>query len=455
MQAVEVKKEGQTVEYKVTVTAAELADRVKARLQEITKTAKIAGFRPGKAPLNIIEKRYGDAVLGEVVELAVNDGTNYTITENKLRPAGQPRVNIEAFAKDSDLEFTVALDILPEIKVMELKDIKLERPVAKVADEAIEEALNRIASNNQSSNLVERAAQDKDIVVIDYDGKLEDGTSQPGMASEGYSLALGSGSFIPGFEEQLIGSKAGDTVDVKLTFPDPYHAAELAGQNVVFAVKVHEVREPAPAEINDEFAKSLGTEDLNALKGAVREQMESEYGSFSRHKVKRALFDLLDEKHQFDLPQSMVDMEFQLVQDQINQERAQQGEAGELPAEELEELKEIAERRVRLGLVLSEIGQANNITVTDQDLQRAILDQARRFPGQEAQIFDLFQKNKQMVDSLRAPIFEDKVVDFILELADIADKEVSIDELTRDDDEEVFKEKTEAKKKKASAKKAK
>ena len=446
MQSVEIKKEGLSVEYKVTVPQTELKDRVQAKLKEYTKKARIPGFRPGKAPAAVIEQRYGDAALGEVVEKAVNEGTTKTIADNKLRPASQPKVDIKSFAKDQDLEFTVAVEVLPEVKVMDVKTIKLERPVAKVADSAIEDALNRIAKNNRSSEKVERAAKSGDIVVIDYAGKMEDGSTKPGMSSVGYSLELGSNSFIPGFEDQLVGAKAGDDVTVKVKFPDQYHAEDLAGRNAEFAVSVHEVRAPKAAEINDDFAKSLGTEDLNALKKAIRDQMESEYGSYSRHKLKRALFDLLDEEHPFELPAGMVDMEFRIVQDQIAQERAQAGQTEPLSAEELEELKEISNRRVRLGLILSEVGQANNITVSDQDLQRAIMDQARRFPGQEAQIYQLFQKNKQMVDNLRAPIFEDKVVDFILELAEIKDKEVSLEDLTKDDDEEEYKSKKSDKK---------
>ena len=448
MQSVEIKKEGLSVEYKVTVPQTELHDRVQAKLKEYTKKARIPGFRPGKAPAAVIEQRYGDAALGEVVEKAVNEGTTKTIVDNKLKPASQPKVDIKSFAKDQDLEFTVSVEVLPEVKVMDVKKIKLERPVAKVADSAIEDALNRIAKNNRSSEKVDRAAKSGDIVVIDYAGKMEDGSTKPGMSSVGYSLELGSNSFIPGFEDQLVGAKAGDEVIVKVKFPEQYHAEDLAGRNAEFAVSVHEVRAPKAAEIDDDFAKSLGTEDLNALKKAIRDQMESEYSSYSRHKVKRALFDLLDEEHPFELPAGMVDMEFRIVQDQINQERAQAGQSEPLSDDELAELKEISNRRVRLGLILSEVGQANNITVSDQDLQRAIMDQARRFPGQEAQIYQLFQKNKQMVDNLRAPIFEDKVVDFILELAEIKDKEVTLEDLTRDDDEEEYKSKKSDKKSK-------
>ncbi len=438
MQAVEVKKEGLKREYKVTVPASELAGRVSARIAELGKTMKVPGFRPGKAPAKMLEQRYGDVVLGEVVEKAVNDGTSAAIRDNKLRPATQPSVDIKSFGKGQDLEFSMSIEVLPDVAVMDLKGIKLDRPVAKVADKTIEDALNRIAKNNRKSKKIEenRASKTGDIVVIDYAGKLEDGTTKPGMSSVGYHLELGSGSFIAGFEEQLTGKKAGDDVSVNVTFPENYGAEDLAGKKATFAVTVHEIHEAANPDIDDDFAKTLGVADLEALKKAVRDQMEGEYGQYSPQKVKRKLLDLLDEKHSFELPQGMVEAEYKIILDQIEQEKKYKGESEPLTDEETEELKGIAARRVRLGLILSEVGQANNITVSDQDLQRAVMDQARRFPGQEMQVFEMFRKNRQMVENLRAPIFEDKVVDFIIELADIKDVEVPLDELTREDDED-------------------
>ncbi len=453
MKAVESKKEGLNREYKVTVPAAELATMSSTRLKELAKTMRIPGFRPGKAPQNILEQRYGDAVMGEIVEKAVNDSTAAAIRDNNLRPASQPRVDNVSFEKGKDLEFTVAVEVLPEVKVMDMKSIKLERPVAKVADKTIEDALNRIAKNNRKTDTVteKRAAKKGDVVVIDYAGKLEDGTSKPGMSSAGYHLELGSNSFIAGFEDQLVGKFAGDKTEVNVQFPADYGAADLAGQKATFAVTVHELREPKDADLNDDFAKTLGLEDLEALKKAVRDQMEGEYTQYSRQKLKRALFDLLDEKHSFELPQGMVEAEYKICLDQIEQEKKYKNETTPITEEEKAELHDIAERRVRLGLILSEVGQANNVTVSDQDLQKAVMEQARRFPGQEAQVFDMFRKNQQMLDSLRAPIFEDKVVDFILELAEVKDKEVSLEDLTKDDDAED--EKAEKKPAKKAAKK--
>lgn len=439
MQAVESKKEGLKREFKVTVPATEIATLSKKRLAELSKTMRIPGFRPGKAPMDMLEKRYGDSVMGEILEKAVNDGTSATIRDHKLRPAMQPNVNIDKFEKGSDLEFTMAIEVLPEVTVMDVKKITLERPVAKVADTAIEDAINRIAKNNRTTDKVEeaRASKKGDTVVIDYAGTLEDGTTKPGMASTGYSLELGSNSFIAGFEDQLIGKKAGDDVQVNVQFPENYGAADLAGKKAVFETKIHEIRTAKDPEINDDFAKKLGLEDLNALKKAIRDQMESEYGQYSRQKLKRALFDLLDEEHDFPLPEGMVESEYKIILEQVEQEKKHKGDSEPMSADELEELKEIAGRRVRLGLILSEIGQANNIAVSDQDIQRAVMDQARRFPGQEAQVFDMFRQNRQMIESLRAPIFEDKVVDFIIELADVKDKPVALEELTKEDDEEL------------------
>jgi trigger factor len=448
MQAVEVKKEGLKCEYKVVVPASELATRVSKRLAEVGKTVKMPGFRPGKAPAKMLEERYGEAVMGEIVEKAVNDSAASTIRDNKLRPATQPSIDIKSFGKGQDLEFVLAVELLPEVSVMDLKTIKLERPVAKVEDSSITEALNKIAKNNRKTEKTSenRATKAGDVVVIDYDGKLEDGTSKPGMASTGYHLELGSNSFIAGFEDQLIGKKAGDSVAVKVQFPENYGAADLAGKNAEFAVTIHEIHDAVDPDVNDDFAKTLGLEDLAALQKAIRDQMEGEYGQYSRQKLKRALFDLLDEKHDFLLPQGMVEAENKIILDQIEQEKKHKGDNEPLTDEEKQELAEIAERRVRLGLILSEVGQANNITVSEQDIQRAVMDQARRFPGQEMQVFEMFRKNKQMVENLRAPIFEDKVVDFIIELADIKDKETSIEDLTKEEEDEVAETKPKAKK---------
>lgn len=447
MQVKKDKEQGLRHEYTVTIPAKDLDARKSARLKEIAKTARLPGFRPGKAPAQVLEQKYGDSILGEIVEKAVNDGTNQAIAEAKLRPAGQPNISIKSFAKGEDLVFSLIVDTLPEIKVMDVKGIKLEKPVAKVDDSAIEDAINRIAKQGRDNKKVEtkRAAKLGDIVIIDFEGVAEGGLALPGMKGEGVSLELGSRSFIEGYEEQLVGKKAGETVEVDVTFPDPYGEPKLAGKKAKFVTTIQELREPVETEINDEFAKKLGADDLNMLKKAIREQMAGDYSQYSRMKVKRALFDVLDEKHKFDLPEGMVESEFKTILNQIEHERHSHAHGDHdhdhdhhdhthVSDEEREELKEIAARRVRLGLILSEIGTANNITVSDQDLQKEVMNQARRYPGQEAQVFEMFRKNKQLIEQLRAPIFEEKVVDFILELADVKEKEVPLAELTADDD---------------------
>lgn len=465
MQVKKEKEQGLRHEYTVTIPAKDLDAHKTARLKEIGKTARLPGFRPGKAPAQVLEQKYGDSILGEVVEKAVNDGTTQAITEAKLRPAGQPSINIKSFSKGEDLVFSLVVETLPEFKVMDVKGIKLEKPVAKVDDSAIEDAINRIAKQSRTNKPVEtkRAAKMGDVVVIDFEGVAEGGLALPGMKGEGVSLELGSKSFIEGYEEQLVGKKAGETVEVDVTFPDPYGEPKLAGKKAKFVTTIQELREPVDAEINDDFAKKLGADDLTMLKKAIRDQMSGDYNQYSRMKVKRALFDVLDEKHQFDLPQNMVDAEFKTILNQIEHERHGHAHGDHdhdhdhhdhthVSDEEREELKGIAARRVRLGLILSEIGTANNITVSDQDLQKEVMNQARRYPGQEAQVFEMFRKNKQLIEQLRAPIFEEKVVDFILELADVKEKEVPLAELTADDDEdEAPKAKKAASKSKAKA----
>lgn len=463
MQVKETENKGLKRSYIVTVPADELDKRIDSRLKEIATTVRIKGFRPGKAPLNVIKAQYGDAVLGEVVEKAVNDGSAKALQDNKIKPAMQPKVEIKSFAKGQPLEFQVEVETLPEVKVMDIKGLKLEKPVAEVDDKILEDALNRIAKQNSDTAPIKtkRAAKKGDIAVIDFDGKV-DGERRPGMKAEGHNLELGSGMFIPGFEEQLIGKKPGDDVLVKVTFPENYGSAELAGKDAEFDVKIHELREPVESKVDDDLAKRIGLEDLAALKKILREQMAGEYSQYSRMKVKRALLDVLDEKHNFELPQMMVDQEYEMILKQVEHERHAEAHGHDhnhddhdhehhshVSDEEKEELKDIANRRVRLGLVLSQIGNDNKIQVADKDLQQAVIAEAQKYPGQEAQVFEFYQKNRQALESLRAPLFEEKVVDFILEMADVKEKKVTIEELTAPEDDE-----TPAAKPKKTAKKS-
>ncbi len=463
MQVTELKKETLNVQYEVKVTAQDIDKEVDAKVEEVSKTIKKPGFRPGKVPVAMVKKQYGKALLGEVLEKVVNDTTAKIIEEKGLRPALQPKIEVKEFDEGKDLVYTMAVDLLPEFKVVDLKSLKLEKPVAKVEKKSVDEALERIASSNRETEVVAeaRATKKGDILVIDFHGRTaKDNKPHPGMHAHDAQLELGSGQFIPGFEDQLVGKKAGDKVEVKVTFPEQYHAAELAGQDAIFDTEIKEIRQAKPVEINDEFAQKLGLDNEKALRDIIEKQMQSEYDGFSRQKVKRALLDSLDDSHDFEIPAGMKDLEYQNILMQVKMERQADLQDGELKlsAEEEEELQAIAERRVRLGLVLSEVGRTNNVKITDQELQRAVIMEAQRYPGQEAQVFEYYRKNRQALDALRAPVFEDKVVDFILELATVSEAPVSIEELTKEEDEdESYLEKKKAKggsKPKAEKKKA-
>jgi trigger factor len=457
MQVKETLNEGLKRGYEVTITAKEIDGKIETRLLEVGKNLKVPGFRPGKVPLNVLRSRYEDNVLGEVIERAVNDYTNKTIQDNKLKPATQPKIEIKSFDKGKDLSYTVELEIIPSFEVQDVKKLKLEKLVSKPTDKAVDEALERVAAQHKSSEAIKgkRAAKTGDIVVIDFDGECG-GERLPGMKSEDFHLELGSGSFVDNFEDQIVGKKAGDEFQVTVTFPENYGSEQLAGNKATFDVVLKEIRESKPMGIDDELAKKVGMEKLDDLKNAITEQLQSEYDRVSGMKLKRALLDTMDDQYSFEIPETMLDMEFDAIKRQAEYEKKQEekDEKAELSEDEVAELKTIAERRVRLGLVLSEIGTEQKITVNDQDLQRAVIAEAQKYPGQEAQVFEMFTKNQQMLDNLRAPVFEEKVVEFILGEIEVKEKEVSLDELTADDEEETAKPKKKpAAKKKAVAKK--
>ncbi|MBP7339819.1 trigger factor [Niveispirillum sp.] len=441
MQITETSAEGLRRDFKVVITAQDIESRVQTRLTEVGKTVKIPGFRPGKVPMPILKQRYGQSVMGEVLEAAVNDGAQKAVADNNLRPALQPKIEVLKFDPGQDLEFAVQVELLPEIEPADLSAVEIEKPVAAVADDTVTEALGRLSKGRRTTEKVEddRAAALGDILLIDFDGSV-DGEKRPGMKGDDYELELGSGSFIPGFEEQLVGAKAGSDVTVNVTFPAEYHAAELAGKEAVFEVKVKELRVGKDAELNDDLAKTFGFDDLEALKAAIKERTEGEYGQTSRLRAKRSLLDKLAELHSFDVPAGMVEIEFDQIWKRLQEELARGGADAEDEGKDEEALKaeyrDIAVRRVRLGLLLSEIGRRNNISVTREELQKAMFDEVRRYPGQEQQVFEFFQKNPQAVESLRAPIYEDKVVDFILGTVKVNEVTVSVEELMRDPDED-------------------
>ena len=442
MQITETSSEGLRREFRVVVPAKDIDTRVTGRLAEIAQTFRMPGFRPGKVPMPLLKQRFGQSVMGEVLEGAVNDSQAKAIEDNKLRPALQPKVEITKFAEGEDLEFSMKVELLPEFEPADLGQVKISRPVAQVGDDRIEESLKRLAEARKTSEPVTepRPAANGDIVVIDFDGSV-DGERRPGMKAEAAQLELGSKSFIDTFEEQLVGAKVGDHRSVEVTFPDPYPGDPvLAGRKAVFEVDVKELRQPKPAQIDDDLAKSAGFDDLAALKTAVRERLQKEYDGLSRLRAKRSILDALAGLHSFDVPAGMVDLEFDAIWKRL-QDELQSGDADPedkaKPEDDLKaEYRAIAERRVRLGLLLSELGRRNNIQVTREELGRAIIDEAKRFPGQERQVLEFFQKNAQAAEGLRAPVFEDKVIDFILSQIQVEDQTVGIDELMKDPDED-------------------
>lgn len=441
MQVTETKSEGLSHEFAITVPAADIEARVSARLSELVKEVRIPGFRPGKVPVKLVRQRYGEAVRDEVLRAAVSDSMSQALEERELQPAVQPKIEVKSFEDGKDLEFTMAVDVLPVIETMDFRELKLERLKATPSDEDIEQALERMSTEYARPEPVAkpRKARTGDTVVIDFEGRL-DGEPFEGGAAQDFYLELGSGRFIPGFEEQLVGVEPGANVTVDVTFPEDYGNAELAGKAASFAVEVKELRERVDATIDDDFAKSLGLEGLAALKDHLRQRIENEYADMSRARLKRVLLDELDAAHQFEAPAAMIESELDSIWSQFETARKNK----ELAPEDLEksddeiraEYRKIAERRIRLGLLLAAVGQRNNIDVTAEEINRALIRQAQMFPGQEQKIIELYRKNENLMAGLRAPIFEDKVVDFILEMAQITEKEVGPEALMREDDAE-------------------
>jgi trigger factor len=458
MEVKEIKSEGLSRELEVMVPANDIEKHVIERLTEVGKTVKMPGFRPGKVPMDMLKQRYGRAVMGEVLESVVNEATAQVIKDKKIRPAQQPQIEVKEFDEGKDLTYSMKIDVLPDFDVMDLKGMKLEKPVAKIEKKDIDEALGRITEHHKGSKPIkgDRATKKGDFVVMDFHGRTaDDNVEHEGMHAHGHRLELGSNQFIPGFEDQMIGKKAGDKFDVNVTFPKEYGAKELAGREAIFDVKINEIHEESEVEINDDFAKELGFDDEKALREAVEHQLKSDYENQTKLKMKRQLLDMLDDGHNFEIPQGMVKAELEGITAQIEQERKGNPDAEELTDEEKEELQVISERRVRLGLVIAEIGQERKVQVNDQELQRSVITEAQKYPGQEKMVFDYYQKNPQALEALRAPMFEDKVVELLFEDADITEKEVSIEELMKDDDDEVLgKKKTSKKSSKKSAKKS-
>ena len=449
MEITETLSDGLKREFQIQVPAADLEARLTERLGELKDRVQLRGFRPGKVPMAHLRKIYGKAVMAETIEALIRELNAKVVTDHGLKLAMEPKVTIpneetevaKVIGGQSDLAYTLAVEVLPKIELADFKGIKLERPVADVTDAQVSEALDRIAEQNRpfaakgEGGKVEKG----DRVVIDFTGTLE-GVPFEGGTGGDVGVNVGSGTFIPGFEDQLIGMTAGETRQVKVTFPSNYTNEHLAGKDAEFKVTAKTVEAPGTVAVDDAFAKQLGLESLDKLKEAVKGRLQQEHTGLSRQRVKRQLLDKLDEMHKFALPPTLAEEEFKNVWNAVDSDLKAQGRSfadeGTTEEKAREEYRGIAERRVRLGLVLAEIGERNKIAVTDEEITRAIVERARQVPGREQEVWEFYQKNPGALASIRAPIFEEKVVDFLLELATVSEKQVSREELLKEDEDE-------------------
>jgi trigger factor len=449
MQVTETLAEGLKHEFQISVPASDLDAKADARLVDLKDKVRLNGFRPGKVPVSHLKKVYGRSVMAETIDQTIRDTNSQIFTERGFRLATEPKISMPTEKKavediltgKSDLTYTVSIEVVPAIQLADFKSFSVEKPVAEVTDADVDEAIKRIADQNRA--LAAKGdgtkAETGDRVTISFKGTIN-GTPFDGGAGENIQVTIGSNTFIPGFEEQLLGIAAGETRTLKVSFPKNYASEKLAGQPAEFETTATLIEAPQDTRIDDEFAKTLGLESLDKLKQAARERLASEFAGATRQRVKRMLLDRLDEAHRFEAPPSLIEEEFNLMWNSIKAEMESSGKtfADEDTTEEAakEEYRKIADRRVRLGLVLSEIGEKNKITVTDDEVSRAVIDRARQMPGREKEVWDYYRNNANALAQLRAPIYEDKVVDFILELANVTEKKVTREDLYKDDDAE-------------------
>jgi trigger factor len=448
MQVTETLVEGLKHEFKISVPASDLDAKAGAKLVDLKDKVRLNGFRPGKVPVSHLKKVYGRSVMAETIDQTIRDTNSQIFTDRGFRLATEPKITMptekneveELLSGKTDLTYTVAIEVVPQIQLADFKSFTVEKPVVDVSDADVADAIKRIA--DQSRPYTARAegakAENGDRVTISFKGTI-DGVPFDGGTGEGIQVVIGAGQFIPGFEEQLIGIGAGETRTLKVPFPKNYANEKLAGQPAEFETTATLIEAPGETIVDDEFAKTLGLESLDKLKEAARERLVAEFAGATRQRVKRALLDRLDESHKFEAPPSLIDEEFNLMWNSIKAEMDSSGKtfADENTTEEAakEEYRKIADRRVRLGLVLSEIGEKNKITVTEDEVGRAVIERARSMPGREKEVWDYYRSNANALAQLRAPIYEDKVVDFILELATVTEKKVSREDLFRDDEE--------------------
>jgi trigger factor len=447
MQVTETLSQGLKREFKVVLPATELEERLNSELSTLKDRVRINGFRPGKVPVGHLRKVYGRSVMADVLQNAVNEANRKIVEDNNLKLAHEPQIQFpesqeeveKAMEAKGDLAFTVALEVLPVFELADLSDVTVKKPVADVTDAEITESLERMAKQNRSFEPKEGAAVDGDRVVVDFVGRI-DGTDFEGGNGEDIRVELGSNTFIPGFEDQLLGLKAGDTKLVKVTFPVNYMAAHLAGKDAEFDVTVKEIEAPGELKIDDEMAKGFGMDSLDKLKDAIRDAIKRDFDAQSRRKVKKDLLDSLDAKYTFELPPTLVEQEFtavwsQVVGDMKSNNRTFEDEST-TEDEAKAEYRKIAERRVRLGLVLAQIGEKTDIKISDDEVTQALIERVRQYPGQERQVWEFYQKNPQALAEIRAPLFEEKVVDQILSQVKVDEETVSKDALFSDEDED-------------------
>jgi trigger factor len=436
-------------EFKISVPASDLDAKAGAKLVDLKDKVRLNGFRPGKVPVSHLKKVYGRSVMAETIDQTIRDTNTQIFTDRGFRLATEPKITMpteqkeveELLAGKSDLTYTVAIEVVPTIQLADFKSFSVEKPVVEVTDADIDEAIKRIADQSRPYNAKDEGAkaENGDRVTISFKGTI-DGVPFDGGTGEGIQVVIGAGQFIPGFEEQLIGIAANETRNLKVSFPKNYASEKLAGQPAEFETTATAIEAPGETKIDDEFAKTLGLESLDKLKEAARERLVAEFAGATRQRVKRSLLDRLDDSHRFEAPPSLIEEEFNLMWNSIKAEMESSGKtfADENTTEDAakEEYHKIADRRVRLGLVLSEIGEKNKITVTDDEVSRAVIERARQMPGREKEVWDYYRNNANALAQLRAPIYEDKVVDFILELANVTEKKVTREDLFKDDDAE-------------------
>ena len=452
MQVKQLKDEDLNKQFEVTIPSTDIDQKIDGKLQEYGRTIHLKGFRPGKAPLKVLRQHYGRRVMGEILEQAVNESSRQLMDDKNLKPAKQPKIEVINFDDGQDLVYSIEVEQIPDFELQDISGLKVEKPVAEIREDEVDQTLESVAKHHKSFTPLEekRAAKEGDAIKMDFEGELADGTKYPGMESTDFELELGSGQFIPGFEEQLIGKKPGEDAEVRVTFPEEYQVGELAGKEAIFKVKVKELLKAEEMKISDELAQKVGFDNLEILKESIRNKLQSEYEQMSNMKLKRNILDKLDEMYDFQLPEGLVESEYDSILNQVEQEKHQHDHdhdhghdhdhdhdhSHDISDEEKTELKEIAKRRVKLGLVLAELGRENAIEVGQNEIQDAVMKEAQKYPGHEQQVIQYYTQSPQAIEAVRAPLFEEKVLEHILDMADIKENVVTPEELASEDDEE-------------------